>query len=362
MSDEEKKQPIYYDIRDDIAKYPNAWLYIVMSKRGPGKTFSTLRMMHEDDIRFAFLRTNKHQVTLLIKGAEKDDKLDPSPFVRLNEKFGWRVKPVQAFEGFGGFYDMEDIDGEEVPAKFLGYIIAANIGTDIKGADLSICDYMIWDEFIEQPLDVIKKKLGEGVLSIYETIKRDRKKLGKPELKMILLANAVKADANMLRTLDLVDVVVEMDMKGQEYWYDERKRVMIHIIDSAFDLDEDYEPDGIEVTMEGTAWAASTYGAHFAYNDFSAIGKEKLKGHKCIMHLIHHQRDYYLYRNKQKYYFCQIPAPCEKTFNLNRENQQKLFWEEEGPELRQAAIEDRMIFSDYTGYDLIVNYKKNFSV
>ena len=33
----------YYHIAKDIEKYPDATVYIVWSKRGPGKTYSALR-------------------------------------------------------------------------------------------------------------------------------------------------------------------------------------------------------------------------------------------------------------------------------------------------------------------------------
>ena len=48
----------YYDIRDDLAAYPLAWCYLIWSKRGPGKTYSTLRMCIEDNKIFAFMKKN----------------------------------------------------------------------------------------------------------------------------------------------------------------------------------------------------------------------------------------------------------------------------------------------------------------
>lgn len=354
------KQPIYYDIRDDIKLFPDAWCYMVLSKRGPGKTYSALRMDIEDDIRFAFIKRTKEDVHLLCSGDGK--QVDMSPFKPLNRDFGYNIHPVEIEKGIAGFYEMIDIDEERVQGDFKGYAIAANMAIKVKGMDLSDVDDMIFDEFIPRSWERISKQEGEAILDLYETINRDRLKRGRKELRLILLANAVEVNNPMARVLNLVDILAQMDVTGQEYFYDEYRGIMIHIINSDFDQDEDMKKPGIQRATEGTTWNESSYGGKFAFNDFSAIGRQKLKGHKCIMHLVYKQRHYYIYRNRQEYYFCQIPAPCEKTFNLNRENQQKLFWEEEGPELRQAAIEDRMIFSDYTGYDLIVNYKKNFSV
>ena len=44
----------YYDIKHDLAAYPDAWCYLIWSKRGPGKTYSTLRYCIENKILFMF--------------------------------------------------------------------------------------------------------------------------------------------------------------------------------------------------------------------------------------------------------------------------------------------------------------------
>lgn len=352
------KEPIYYNIRDDIQKFPKAWCFMVMSKRGPGKTYSTLRMEIEDNSKFAFIKRTKEDVHLLCAGDGKD--VDLSPFKPLNRDFGWNIHPDEIEKGIAGFYQYEQFDGEDVPAKLVGYCIAANMALKVKGMDLSDVDDFIFDEFIPRSWERVSRQEGEAVLDLYETINRDRLKRGRRELRMILLANCVEVNNPMARVFDLVDVLANMDITGQEYYYDEYKGIVIHIIDSNFDVDEEAEKPGIQRSTEGTTWHESSYGGHFAFNDFTAIGREKLKGHKCIMKIKHRQKEYYVYRKANSYYFCQIKGQTDKIYNLNRENQQKLFYEEYGVDLRQAAIEDRVIFSDYTGYDLIVNYKKNF--
>ena len=37
------KNEKYYYFPDDLERYPDAWCYIVWSRRGPGKTYSALR-------------------------------------------------------------------------------------------------------------------------------------------------------------------------------------------------------------------------------------------------------------------------------------------------------------------------------
>lgn len=65
------KKQIYYDVRDDIMKYPKAWCFLVWSKRGPGKTYSTLRMCIEEDHKFVFMKRTIEDVNLMCSRMEK---------------------------------------------------------------------------------------------------------------------------------------------------------------------------------------------------------------------------------------------------------------------------------------------------
>lgn len=350
----------YYDVRDDFKKYPLGmyWLYIVMSKRGPGKTYSALRYMIEEKKMFIFIKRTIDDVKNLCANDGVEGKLDFSPFKPLNRDFGWDIHPKLIQKGVAGFYDCS---GET--KELVGYCIAANVGTKYKGADISEADFIIFDEFIPNPWEHFNRKTeGRMVLDFYMTVKRDREKRGRPPLVLLMLANAVEVNCPMLSILELVDIVADMDVTDTEYRNDAKKGYMIHIINSEFDKDEDYEPQGIEVMMEGTAWAAATFGAHFAYNDFSAIGRQKLKGYKCLYSFRYQQRDYYVWRKADTYFIGRVKGETYTSYDLNRENQQKLFWEEEAFYLRQSAIEDKVVFGDYTSYNLITNYRKEFDI
>ena len=49
-------------------------------------------------------------------------------------------------------------------------------------------------------------------------------------------------------------------------------------------------------------------------------------------------------------------------YDLNKENDQKRFWLENGIDLRCECINGNMLFDTYTMYDIIVNYKKFFII
>ena len=44
----------YYHFEDDLQKFPDAWLFAVWSKRGPGKTYSSLWYAYDNKIKFTY--------------------------------------------------------------------------------------------------------------------------------------------------------------------------------------------------------------------------------------------------------------------------------------------------------------------
>ena len=124
------------------------------------------------------------------------------------------------------------------------------------------------------------------------------------------------------------------------------------------------EKKGIYAGMYGTAWWAKSFEGGFAHNDFTNIAKRTLKRSKGYIHLHHKTHDSYIYLNTDTgmYYMTSTPTKCMFSFDLNRENEQKLFWSQYGVDLRYSCIEEKMKFEKYSMYDLIVNYKKFYAV
>ena len=361
------KNPKYYDIRNDMEAYPDAWCFLIWSKRGPGKTYSTLRMCIEDNKKFVFMKRTIEDVNLMcsrMEDSEDPDDNDLSPFSPLNRDFNWNIYPfIISAKGLAAFYHGEvGEDGKLHPVgNLLGWIVACSAVTKFKGFSMDAADYLIFDEFIPKPWERINKKEGDSVLDMYETISRDRIKRGKKELKLICLANATSLNNPMFNTLDVVDIAAEMDITDREYTYTE-DGTLLHFIQGDFDINEETVKTGIQKRMEGTPWGVMAYGGHFGYNDFSSIGRTSLKGYKPVCSCSYKKDNFYIYRKDGQYYMCKSRHNSDKIYNLNRENDQKLFFQEEVIELREACIEGKMIFETFTMYDLIVNYKKYFTL
>ena len=349
----------YYDIRTDIQKFPDAWCYLVWSKRGPGKTYSTLRMMIEDKKKFVFLKRTKDDVKLLCAGGKRGVNFDMSPFVPLNRDFGWDIKPMKIEKGIAGFYHSNE-EGEPCGDP-VGYCVALSAASDIKGFDLSECDYLIFDEFIPKAYEIIKRNEGDALLDIYMTISRDRIKRGRGELKLICLANATSINNPTFNILDVTDVAADMDIYDEEFRYQNERKILLHNIHMD-PKDEPEEKSGIEIAMSGTAWHDMSFSGHFAYDDFSAVKHQRMKGYKPIVSYIYKKKQVFIYQKDGYYYATYARNDKCPVFNLARENEQKRFFNEYIFDLREACIEDKMQFTHYTMYDLIINYKKIFRI
>lgn len=359
--DEENYNDSYYHIGKDFEDYPDAVIFIVWSRRGPGKTYSALRYPYHKFKTLYMKRTNEDVHTICEYDGTLD--MDPSPWVPLNRDFGINVKPRLLKKGFGAFYDA-DQDGNPI-GNVVNYIASLNAMKKLKGMDLSDAEWIIFDEFIPQAGEVVKKAEGEMLLDLFETVNRDRRKRGRPGLKLMLFANAEEISTHITNELEVVDTMAEMQATGQNILYDEERGILFHHI-----TEKDFPMQQIELqdmarVMKGTAWADKAYGGLFANNDFSAIAKKSLKHMRCIYHLKYRrQNNAYIYLSNKDgtYYMSSRPGNFIQSYDLDRENQQKKFYLEHVLQLKEACINDRMLFEKYSYYDLIINYTKFYDL
>ena len=350
---------LYYLVENDVARYPDAWLYIVFSRRGPGKTYGFLDWMRREKKKFLYLKRTNDDVDLLTSGNKFG--FDPSPFAPINRDKGSNIHAVKIRNGLGAFHEMDE---EYSPVgEPLGYVLSMNAAAKFKGFDFSDCDYMCLDEFIPLPGTIVKQSEGETLLDMYMTVARDRQKRGKDPLKLILFANAEDISGPITNTLEVVDDIAEMCARGDNYYYDEERGIMVHHI-TEIQIQEN-EKTGIYKAMEGTAWHAKSFGGEFAKNDFSNVTEKTLKHSRPMYELTYKSHKYYIYfnHNSGTYYMTYKPAPKTiLSYDLNRENGQKAFFIDRIPQLRQALIADRFKFEKYSMYDLIMNYRKIFGI
>lgn len=353
----------YYHFKKDLEDYPEAGMYVVWSRRGPGKTYSFLRYCIDNEQFFIYMKRTNDDVELLCTGSEAPDmKIDMDPFVPLNRDFGWKIKPKLIKKGIGGFYDTDD-EGKHTGAP-LGLIVSLNSIKSVKGMDMSKASFICFDEFIPQSTEIVRRREGESFADFIMTALRDKVKRGQ-KLKVALFANAEDISTPITNSFELVDDMAELSFRKQSHYYNRSRRILLHhITQQEIPLsDAELDSDMFRM-MQGTAWAQKSFFGDFANNDFSNVKPLSIKNMTCE-HKVHYKnKDYYIYRRPSDgmCYMTYSRGPYKSEWDLNKENHQKLFWIEHGQELRVDCIEDHMKFEKYTMYDLIMNYKKFFNV
>lgn len=348
----------YYIFRNDLEAYPDAWCYIVYSKRGAGKTYSALYNAYEDGIPIIYMKRTNDDVAFICR--EVTEGFDVSPYAPLNRDKGIDVYPKLIDNGVGGFWHYEEGNADGLP---VAYALSLNAVKRVKGFEASRCDWIIFDEFIPQIGERINRREGELLLDLYMTIARDRQKRGKPPLKLILFANAEDISTPITNELEVVDAMADLNASGQSHYYDKARGIMIHhITNDEIPIDES-EKAGIYEAMKNTSWGAKTFEGEFSKNDFTNVTKCNLKGYRGFIKLHYKNHDYYIYNNDEGFYYMSAsPTKTEFSYNLDRETEQRSFYINHQIDLKEAITEERMKFQRYSMYDLIKNYKSFFEL
>ena len=354
-----KKNDTYYHFEDDLLAYPDCWCYAVWSRRGPGKTYSSLKYAYENNIPIIYMKRTIDDVNLICYSNDYD--FDASPYYPINRDCGYNIKPKLIRDGIGGFWKFED--GEPV-GQPIAYCLAESAIKKFKGFDFSRCQWIIFDEFIPQIGERISRKEGQLLLDLYMTVMRDRMKRGLPELKLILFANAEEISTPITNELELVDAMADLNASGLSHFKDDERHIMLHHITNDECPMQEVEKGGIYDAMKNTAWGQKSFEGVFANNDFSNVNRLNLKRFRGYIHISYKLKNYYIYynENNSQYYMCSSRCKTEYDYNLDKENDQKRFFIEHQADLWNACTYGRMTFQKYSMYDLIMNYKKFFNV
>lgn len=351
----------YYDFNNDFEKYNDAWCFIIIGGRKRGKTYSVLKDCYLNKRKFTFVKRTNNDVDLICgAGIKGDIEVDLSPFKPINRDLKCNVKARKLFDGVGAFFDCDSENN--IQGQPIGYILSLNAVSKMKGIGIDECDWMIFDEFIPQPWDKINRKEGEQILDLYVTQNRDREHRGIPEVKLIALANATSINNKLMDVLELTDTVADMNTNNKDFYYDENRNILIHLLANADDFYKNESNTKIFNAMVGTKWHSVVYENTFAYDDFSSVKNQSIKGYNCIICIKNKENLYYIYRKNDMYYMTTSRGNYNTIYDFNKENDQKRFYGECYIKLREAIINEHMFFSKFSMYDIIVNFKNYFKI
>lgn len=194
----------------------------IIGGRATGKTYTALKTVKEDHLKFMFMRRTQAQAELI-------NKPDFSPFKSLNSDMGWNVvtKPITKYNA--GFYDTSE-EAEGLP---IGYTCALSTISNVRGFDAQDVTILIYDEFIPERHERPIKNEGAALLNAYETINRNRELNGKPPLQLLCLANSNDLSNPIFLELGLVKKAERMWRKKQEISIDSNRGVGIFMLNES---------------------------------------------------------------------------------------------------------------------------------
>lgn len=192
----------------------------VVGGRATGKTYTSLKTVKEDGVKFLFMRRTQAQADLI-------NKPEFSPFKSVNNDMGWNVvtKPISKYNS--AFYYSTEEHPEGVPIGFTG---ALSTMSNVRGFDAQDVKVLIYDEFIPEQHERPIKNEGAALLNAYETINRNRELKGAPPLQLLCLANASYLSNPIFIELGLVAKAERMRKKRQEISIDRKRGIGIFML------------------------------------------------------------------------------------------------------------------------------------
>lgn len=331
---------IFYNIGDTLNRYPHANFFIVVSSRGGGKTYSTLKYALENDLEMLYIRRTETEIDLCTSARK-----NPFKNINLNANRNVYLKRMDK-----DIYILEEL--EKKKHKVVGTAGALSTMDNNRGASMDSANLIYFDEFI-RPINKNKiKREAEIFFDVYETVARNKELIGEKPPLAILTSNANRLDNEIFSELGIVSEVERMQRDGQSLWYSPERGLVVEFpkIEAYIEAKKD---TALYRLTRGTRYEAHALKNEFAYDDFYGVGEIKnLVEYTPICAI----DDIYIYRHKSRreIYACRVRASCIYFEPHNAINFMRQF----GISLREDYFSGYMKFSDYSVKNNLTEYLK----
>jgi len=304
------------------APYP---FIMVISGRGGGKTYGSLKYCLENHIKFLYLRRTKTILELITDARYQ-------PFKRINADTG-RDIVAEYGRGIGSFKDNET-------GELIGYAAALSTISNIRGFDGSDIDLIIWDEFIPEPGERLTFNQLTAFFNAVETVGRNRELEGRQPLKSLLLSNADLIYSDVIAGLGVGEQLYQMQQEGIEQAEASPELLLIMPKLEAF---RDNKADtALYRLTAGTAYADVALDNKFALEDRAQIRKADLRQLKPVAAIS--GLCFYKYKTGGKWYACSHLSGSPKQYETTTSDK-KRFMREQGAIFRAHASR-RLFYED----------------
>jgi len=330
---------------DAVADRNNISFIVIIGKRQIGKTYNVLKYMLDSDKRFVLLRGVKTELDMLKRNVN-------SPFEKIHG-YEKRIVFDSETEYTASISRLDaDEDGNEIKT-IIGMAGALSSIGRIRGFNGDIYTDVVYDEFIPES-HLLKVRHGDDAFNnMYTTIAGNRELEGRKPLRVWLLANSNNLDNDILKALNITDIVERMNLRDEESRILKDRGIMILLPDSSV-ITEKRKQTALYRAIGGSSkFAQMAYENAFAYNDYSDVDQRPLQEYKpliaigtVIIHLHKSEKTLYV----TNYMRCK----CPHTYTDS--DYGRMTFIKDYPEIRAAYMRGKITFQNMT----VKNYFLNF--
>lgn len=261
---------------EQIANRNNIAFIVIIGKRQIGKTYNVLKHMLDSDKRFVLMRGVKTELDMLKRNVN-------SPFEKIDGYKG-RIVFESETEYTASILRLDETEDGEIKTNIGMCAALSSIGR-IRGFNGDIYTDVVYDEFIPES-HLLKVRHGDDAFNnMYTTIAGNRELEGRPPLRVWLLANSNNLDNDILKALNITDVVERMSLRGEESRIIKDRGIMIILPDSAV-ITEKRKQTALYRAIGGESkFAKMAYENAFAYNDYTDVGVKPLREYKPLIRI-----------------------------------------------------------------------------
>lgn len=259
----------------EVADRNNIAFIVIIGKRQIGKTYNVLKYMLDEQKQFILLRGVKTELDMLKRNVN-------SPFEKI-KGYEKRILFESETEYTASIIRLdEDADGNEVKTNIGMGAALSSIGR-IRGFNGDIYSDVVYDEFIPES-HLLKVRHGDDAFNnMYTTIAGNRELEGRKPLRVWLLANSNNLDNDILKALNITEVVERMSLRGEESRILKERGIMILLPDSHAITEKRKQTALYRAIGGNSKFAKMAYENAFAYNDYTDVSTKPLQEYKPLI-------------------------------------------------------------------------------
>ena len=243
----------------EVVVSSNYFLYVFIGGRRIGKTYSMLSNCLFNNERIIYLRRTGEQL-------ENSCTEIANPYKAININEGTNVHIDQVKKACLIYNEKED--GKDI----VGYGMALSTFGNLRGADFSDVEYIIFDEFINtSPINSLKKE-SWLLFNLIATVNNTREIEGKKPVKVVLISNAETIDDDIIRSLSLADKIQIMKETNKSVYTDDERGLYLALLENKQVRDLMSETALYKLT-KGTTFYDMALNNEFTRDYFGDVGK-----------------------------------------------------------------------------------------